>query len=76
MSQTEHLLSHHLKLRQRNDETIGSNIDTETNKVKQIDSQTEILDEILKRNESLTQEMERLRKENNDLKTKLKSFQS
>ena len=70
---TEQLLVLHLKLRQRNGRTIDAIIELGVAHNKE---SNDVLDEVLKKNESLVQEMQSIRRENLELKNRLKLFQS
>ncbi|CAG2105474.1 unnamed protein product [Medioppia subpectinata] len=68
---TEQLLIPHLKLRLRNGQRSDSSIDLATNEKREPNDDNDVLDQVLKKNEILTEQMQRLVIENIELKKQI-----
>lgn len=71
--ETEKLLISHLKLIERNEELIDSKINSRINKIES-NNQNDLLDQVLRKNEVLAQELDRIKQENTELKRKLNNI--
>lgn len=73
-SESAKLLISHLKLVERNEETVENNIDLCINTINS-NNENDILDQVLSKNETLLQELDRIKQENKELKKKLNSIE-
>jgi len=59
---------------ERNEETVENNIDLFINNVNS-NNENDILDQVLRKNETLLQELDRIKQENKELKKKLNNIE-